>query len=49
VLYVLQNAARHAERAGRAMPRGWIDPYSSAARWVHPPPIAPPTVWLLNH
>ena len=44
VFYVLQNAARHTGR-----PLDWVDPYSSAARWVHPPPVAPPTVWILRN
>ena len=49
--YVLHNARRHAARFGRRLPRGWVDPCSSAPAFfglVDGPAVAAPRTWLLR-
>ena len=60
LVYVLNNARKHAKQAGVAVPRSWIDPLSSAAAFdgwrdpieIHPvgedPPVHAPGSWLLR-
>jgi hypothetical protein len=49
--YVLGNFASHAVRRGDALPRAFVDPYSSAAA-LGPdgerPPVSEPASWLLR-
>lgn len=35
LLYVLNNAKKHAQQAGVTIPLGWLDPYSSAGTFEH--------------
>jgi putative transposase len=58
--YVLSNARHHAAQRGATLPRGWIDPRSTAAifdGWRNPPltehrfadyGTSPPQSWLLR-
>jgi hypothetical protein len=58
--YLVENAARHAEKAGRQTPRAIVDPYTSLGhlelrshrRWgeraVGPRITVPPVTWLLR-
>jgi REP element-mobilizing transposase RayT len=59
LLYVLNNARRHAAQAGMLCAAGWLDPCSSAAAfdgWRAPiaaphgpdPPVSAPHTWLLK-
>ena len=52
ILYVLNNARRHASKHGRAKPRGWIDPCSSARCFYglsdDPSPLPRARTWLLS-
>jgi hypothetical protein len=58
LVYVLSNGKKHLTAFGHKLPRGWVDPYSSA-RWFDgwrgggavlllPGPVAPPGTWLLG-
>ena len=47
--YVLHNARHHATGFGQRMPRGWVDPCSSAPAFfglVDGPAVAAPRTWL---
>jgi len=54
--YVLCNARKHAAQGGRAMPRGWVDPFSSARQFDgwrqkvrrEDGVVAPARSWLLR-
>ena len=60
LVYVLNNARKHAKQYRIAVPSDWIDPMSSAAAFdgwriaieIHPlgasPPVHPPGFWLLR-
>jgi len=58
LLYVLNNARRHAAQAGLVCEKGWLDPCSSAPGfdgWRDAPappgpapPVSPPHTWLLS-
>ena len=59
ILYVLNNARRHAAQAGRVCPTGWVDPCSSGRYFDgwrergsphtgRDPPCSPPRTWLLH-
>jgi hypothetical protein len=59
LVYVLQNAKRHALQYGRPLPAAWLDPFSSApffngwrtgppALAATEPPTAPAQTWLLS-
>jgi REP element-mobilizing transposase RayT len=57
LVYVLCNGKKHLTAFGHKLPRGWVDPYSSApwfdgwrgggAVRLLPGPVAPPGTWLL--
>ena len=43
LVYVMNNAKKHAREAGIVIPRGWLDPYSSAPTfegWKDGPKVA---------
>jgi hypothetical protein len=49
LLYVLNNARRHAAQGHAFYPAGWLDPYSSAADfdgWCRVPRLDPDLVYL---
>ena len=60
LVYVLNNARKHARQAGVRLPPSWMDPFSSAAAfdgWKAPievhelgaaPPVHAPASWLLK-
>jgi hypothetical protein len=60
LVYVLHNVKKHALQYGKPLPRGYVDPCTSAAwfdgwrervalrREEGPPPVAPATTWLLT-
>lgn len=56
LVYVLNNARKHAAERGRTLPRRWVDPYSSARQFdgwrqqvrVEPGVVVPAATWLLR-
>ena len=56
LIYVLNNARKHAAERGRTLPRRWVDPYSSARQFdgwrqavrVEAGVVVPASTWLLR-